>query len=98
MIDELTKHTLLAGLSDAEVAEVVGREMGKREMAGIMFFYSPVDARKHAVSFTLSDVTTGRQILDLPFHKQLYIFSLVAKEFGSISNTVLEEMSPEGAD
>lgn len=95
-MNDVTKHTLLAGLTDVEIAEVVGREMGRRDFVGILFFYSPYDQHKNAVSFTLVDKTMETDVIRLPLHQQLKCFSIVAQDFGVKSDTLLEDFQADG--
>lgn len=78
-MDEVTRHTALAGLSEMEIVEVVGREMARRQKAGIMYFFDALNPRDCEVAHCVLAWAGADDVTEMEIPRQLMIFGAVAK-------------------
>jgi hypothetical protein len=76
------RDTVLAGLTDQEIAETVGMEMKRRGRIGVMYFF-PVEGGNGCFASV-----AGEHVLELSAAEQLAVFAVHAEK--SIDETPIE--------
>lgn len=87
-MDEILRETMLAGMTPDEITQLVGREIQRRGMCGLLFFHKI--AGKQVKGHLC--IVVPPTIRDLPLRHQVMVF---AEEIASGPATIVYEEPPD---
>ena len=73
-MDKLLRDTVLAGFSEKQIAEVVGLELKRRGMIGVLYFFPNTGGNGTYVACAPSDLIEP----EMPVSEQLALFAALA--------------------
>lgn len=76
MMDTLIRDTILAGLSNSEIAELVGMEMRRRDLIGCLFM-TPVEGGTATLAYILSEAMLDMGVDELSDSGKVMTFALL---------------------